>query len=81
MERREAMYTNCVEMRKKAYARYAEMRNARNLKDIDVSKATEIPASTFTDWKNGKSSPKIEKIVRIADLFNVPLDDFIRSQI
>ena len=62
------------------YAKYAEMRDARNLKDSDVARATGIPASTFTDWKNGKSSPKIEKLVKIADLFKVSLDEFVRGQ-
>lgn len=62
------------------YAKYVELRDARNLKDIDVSRATGIPASTFTDWKNGKSSPKLEKLVKIADLFKVSLDEFVRSQ-
>lgn len=69
-----------LERRREMYARYAAMRDARNLKDIDVSRETGIPASTFTDWKNGKSSPKIDKIIKIADLFQVSLDDFVREQ-
>lgn len=39
-----------------------------------VSKGTGISASTFTDWKNGRSVPKIDKIKLIADFFDVPLD-------
>ena len=39
-----------------------------------VSKSTGISASTFTDWKNGRSVPKIDKIKLIADYFDVPLD-------
>lgn len=39
-----------------------------------VSKGTGISASTFTDWKNGRSVPKIDKIKLIADFFGVPLD-------
>ena len=39
-----------------------------------VSKGTGISASTFTDWKNGRSIPKIDKIKLIADFFDVPLD-------
>ena len=31
-----------------------------------VSKATRIAASTFTDWKNGRSSPKSDKLRKIA---------------
>ncbi len=39
-----------------------------------VSKGTGISASTFTDWKNGRSTPKIDKIKLIADFFDVPLE-------
>lgn len=72
------MSTKCIEERKKSYLNYAKMRDARKMRDSDVAKATEIPASTFTEWKKGKSAPKIEKIIKIATLFEVPLDDFVR---
>lgn len=62
------------------YATYAKMRDERNMKDADVAKATGIFPSVFTDWKNGKSSPKIDKIIKIADLFQVSLDDFVRKE-
>jgi repressor LexA len=39
-----------------------------------VAKSTGISASTFTDWKNGRSVPKIDKIKLIADYFDVPLE-------
>ena len=38
-----------------------------------VSKATGISNSTFTDWKNGRSVPKLDKMKLIADYFDVPL--------
>lgn len=40
----------------------------------DVSKATGIPASTFTAWKQGTSKPKQEKLAKIADYFGVPVE-------
>lgn len=43
-------------------------------KASDVSKSTGIPSSTFSDWKKGKSSPKIEKLRKIADHFGVTVD-------
>ena len=39
-----------------------------------VAKATGISNSTFTDWKNGRSKPKMDKIKLIADYFGVSLD-------
>jgi len=39
-----------------------------------VSIATGIAQSTFSDWKNGRSVPKTEKLQKIADLFGVSLE-------
>ena len=39
-----------------------------------VSKETGIAASTFSDWKSGRSVPKLDKIKIIAEYFDVSLD-------
>ena len=39
-----------------------------------VSKDTGIAASTLSDWKSGRSTPKTEKIKLIADYFGVSLE-------
>lgn len=39
-----------------------------------VSKETGIATSTLSDWKNGRSTPKQDKLQKIADYFNVSLD-------
>ena len=39
-----------------------------------VAKATGIAASTFSDWKSGRSTPKQEKLQKIADYFGVTID-------
>lgn len=59
------------------YARYIELRNSLGIRDSDVSKATNIPASTFTDWKTGKSKPGAEKLFKLSKFFNVPMETFI----
>jgi len=56
------------------YERYVELLKEKGVKNIDVSRATGIPASTFSDWKKGKSSPKYDKIQKIAEYFNVSID-------
>ena len=40
----------------------------------EVSTATGIAASSFTEWKKGRSKPKTEALVSIADYFGVSLD-------
>ncbi len=59
------------------YQIFDELLKARNTTVYRVSKATGISPSTFTDWKNGRSAPKLDKLTRIAEYFNIPLDDLL----
>lgn len=61
------------------YTRYTELRDAKGVNDFTVSKATGIPSSTFTDWKNGRSKPKIEKLQKIAKYFEVSVTELIQG--
>ena len=56
------------------YERFENLLKMNNTTVYRVSKATGIPGSTFTDWKNGRSSPKSDKLRKIADFFGVSLD-------
>lgn len=56
------------------YERFCEIISERGISVYRVAKETGIPASTFTDWKNGRSVPKAEKMKRIADFLGVTLD-------
>ncbi len=56
------------------YEIYCKLRDSRGLKDSDVAKATGVTKSTFSDWKNGRSKPKDEKLLKIAEFFDVTLD-------
>lgn len=56
------------------YEIYCKLRDSKGCKDSDVAKATGITKSTFSDWKNGRSEPKIDKLQKIADYFDVSVD-------
>ena len=45
-----------------------------------VSKDTGIAASTFSDWKSGRSVPKLDKIKLIATYFDVPLEYMLSGE-
>ena len=45
-----------------------------------VSKDTGIAASTLSDWKSGRSVPKLDKIKLIADYFDVPLEYMLTGE-
>lgn len=55
------------------YEIYCKLRDKRGVKDADVVKETGITKSTFSDWKNGRSKPKNDKLQKIADYFEVSL--------
>ena len=56
------------------YDDYRMFRDAKNLTDYKVAKETGISRSTFTDWKNGRSAPKLDKLRKIAELLEVPVE-------
>lgn len=56
------------------YERFVQLLHDNNTTAYQVSKATGIAQTTLSAWKNGKSIPKIDKLQKIADYFNVSLD-------
>lgn len=62
------------------YEIYCKLRDLKGCKDSDVAKATGITKSTFTDWKNGRSKPKQDKLQKIADYFGVPLEYLMKKE-
>jgi transcriptional regulator with XRE-family HTH domain len=59
------------------YERYVELRNQKGVSDYRVAKDTGIPKSTFSDWKSGKSKPKVDKLMILAKYFDVPIEYFL----
>lgn len=59
------------------YEKYVELRNKKGVTDYRVAMDTGIPKSTFTDWKNGRSKPKTEKLKILADYFEVSVEYFL----
>lgn len=59
------------------YEKYVALRDAKGVADKDVSVATGIGMSTFSDWKSGRSKPKVEKLSKLAEYFGVHIEDLI----
>lgn len=62
------------------YERYCKIRDAKGYKDSQVAAATGIGKSTFSDWKNGRSNPKNDKMQKIADLFEVSVEYLLTGE-
>ena len=59
------------------YEKYVELRDNKGVTDYRVSVDTGITKSTFTDWKSGRSNPKMEKLSILADYFGVSIEYFL----
>lgn len=67
--------------RRTMYKKYCRLRDAAGLTDYEVSKRAGIYQSTFTDWKNGRSTPKLDKLLKIARVLNVDLNDLVSAEV
>jgi len=56
------------------YEVFERLCEQKSVKPADVAKATGIAAQTFSAWKHGMSSPKSDKLQKIADYFGVSVD-------
>jgi repressor LexA len=56
------------------YERFAELMKEKGLTAYKVSVDTGISQSTLSDWKTGKITPKIDKLILLASYFNVDVE-------
>ena len=61
------------------YKKFAELLEKNNKTAYQVSKETRIAQSVLSDWKNGRSNPKFDKLIILANYFGVPVDYFIEE--
>ena len=59
------------------YEKFAELLDKTNKTAYQVSKDTGIAQSVISDWKRGRSNPKIDKLKILADYFGVSIEYFI----
>lgn len=57
-----------------SYERFAKILNDKGITPYRVHKDTGIATATLSDWKNGKSTPKQDKLKKIAEYFGVTVD-------
>ena len=51
----------------------------RNLKYINIADELGLSKSLFSDWKSGKSMPKMDKMIKITTYFGVEPDYFLKK--
>lgn len=60
-----------------SYAKYEALRDAKGLNNNQVSKEAKLDSATIVFWKQGKSTPKIPKLLAIAKVLGCTIEDFI----
>ena len=58
------------------YKKFQQLISERQLTCYKVAKDTGLYRSLFSDWKKGRCKPKADKLMVLANYFNVPLEYF-----
>ena len=62
------------------YQTYEKLRDDKGVTDYEVSKQTGIATATLTSWKQGVYTPKVDKMLKLAEYFGVPVETLIRKE-
>jgi len=57
------------------YSTYERLLQEKNVTTYKVCKDTGIARATISDWKAGRSTPKADKMIKLANYFGVSLED------
>lgn len=58
----------------------AELRNAHGISQADLAEAMEVSRQSVSKWETGASTPDLEKLVKLADYFNLTLDQLVKGK-
>lgn len=61
------------------YKKYEELLKRTGETSYQVSKATGVGQNTLSNWKTGRSQPKVDKLQKIAEHFGVPVSYFLND--
>lgn len=61
------------------YKKFKKLLEEHNVTAYKVAKDNEIATVTFTHWKQGKYTPKTDKLQKISDYFGVPITYFLEE--
>lgn len=61
------------------YSDFERLLSDKGMKVADVVKATGVSYSAFSDWKSGRSTPKYERMKKVADFLGVSVSFLLRT--
>lgn len=63
----------------KVYEKIQKLLDDNEMSAYRLSKEADIPYTCLADWKSGKSKPKADKLMKLADYFGVPIEYFLKE--
>ena len=61
----------------KLYKKFEKLLKKHKTTIHRVAVGTGIPPTVLYDWKNGRSNPKLDKLLKLAKYFDVPVEYFL----
>lgn len=62
------------------YEKFAELLAERGITAYRVAKDTGLSSTLFSEWKSGKSNPKSDKLLKLAEYFGVTIEYFLKDE-
>lgn len=62
------------------YNTYAKYRDAKGLTDYKVAKELDISQVTLSQWKNGRSKPRVETMLSLATLLGTTVEELMKEE-
>jgi len=66
-----------MKLSEKIYA----LRTARGLSQGDLAERLEVSRQSVSKWETGQSVPDLDKIIKLADLFGISVDELVRDEV
>lgn len=57
-----------------------KLRTDRGLSQGDLAEKLDVSRQSVSKWETGQSVPDLDKIIKLADLFGVTVDDLVREE-
>lgn len=57
-----------------------QLRKSRGMSQEELAECLDVSRQTLSKWETGESLPDIEKCTKLADLFEVSLDDLVNYE-
>jgi len=56
-----------------------QLRTAQNLSQGDLAERLDVSRQSVSKWETGQSVPDLDKIIKLADLFGITVDELVRE--